>query len=136
MQAKSEHPRFSALPKFRVVKPGLLSELVDWPASARCGSRSNAYRRPPSGSKWRPAYFFKPPRDADSNPNSLNFAFLRKAATRSIRCLAGEFRRDVGVNQVSLHRLISRPVSLSRSKLGSVLKSREGKFLASPVHCP
>jgi hypothetical protein len=61
---------------------------------------------------------------------------LRKAATRSIRCLAGEFRRDVGVNQVSLHRLISRPVSLSRSKLGSVLKSREGKFLASPVHCP
>ena len=73
-------------------------------------------RRPPSGSKWRPAYFFKPPRDADSNPNSLNFAFLRKAATRSIRCLAGEFGRDVRVNQISPHRLISRQVSLSRSK--------------------
>src|SRR5471030_1288456 len=37
---------------------------------------------------------------------------------------ASEFGRDIGINQISLHRLISRPVSLSRSK--SMLRPRNG----------
>jgi hypothetical protein len=40
----------------------------------------------------------------------------KKCRHARIRCLAGEFGWDVGVNQVSLHNLISRPGSLSRSK--------------------
>src|ERR1700735_4599213 len=66
--------------------------------------------------------------DFPDGHDAQEYAFLvdvsEKLHYACIGVFASEFRRDIRVNQIALHRLISRPVSLSRSK--SRLRPRRG----------
>src|SRR5580658_8933463 len=52
----------------------------------------------------------------DAEEDALFSRTPEKGRHASIRCFAGKFGWDVGVNQIFLHSSISRPESLSRSK--------------------